>query len=665
MHVLSSWARAWLGSIGFSAAACLVHAAKWPAVDPAELAETKGRIDPEAGVEVLEYRTVIDQQDSFGAFTDVYLRLKVFTAEGVDKVSKVEIPFDRGIARVDNIEARTIRPDGSIVLLKSKDVFDREIVKGDGLRMHVKSFAPPAIEPGVIVEYRYSISSDRLVGFFPLIFQDEYPVRKVTYRFRPFGRLPPGFDMQALYFGYPKTELKPDRAGYYEFAMTNQHAKKDESFGPPVFYRRAAVLLYYTDDMSKTPERYWAQISADLQRDTKSKAKATKAIKAEAARIVAGAGSDDEKLQRLHDFCRSEIRNIDRTSSGYSKAQRKKLSENDDADDTLKHRYGTTDDIQRLFVALAGAAGFDARLAKGNDRTDIVYDKSLPVPFAFTDLIAAVRRDESWAFFDPGATYLPPATIAWRNGDTSVIVASDTDGLIIPILSAPAARSVRHQAANLSVNDDGSLEGDVTLGYSGYFESTEKNELESATPDEIEKHLLAAIEPHLTGAEITNIKVENADKPLAPFKVSYHLKVPDFAERTGARLFVQPAVFHRGGRALFEAEKRESSILFPHRYREIDEITLTLPEGFEIEAAAAPTDLDLGASGNYHVEIRWAPKRRTVFYRREFQLNSIGFPSKSYPGVKRLFEMIHERDNHTLTFHQAEPKAGAQSEDQP
>jgi hypothetical protein len=660
MHASFPLARAVLGSIVFSAAACLVHAAKWPAVIPAELAETKGRIDPDAGVEVLESVTVIDQADASSLMTDVYVRLKVFTAQGVDKMSKVEIPFDRTAARVSGIEARTTKPDGSTVELKSKDVFEREVVKGGGVRVHVKSFAPPGLEPGAIVEYRCSITNTRGVGFFPLVFQDEYPARSVTYRFRPFGMLPPGFGMQALFMGYPKKELTPSRDGYYEFTMTNQAAKKDEIFGPPQFYRRAAVLLYYTFDMPKTPERYWAKLSGDLLSETKSKASASKAIKAEAARLIAGATSHDEKLQRLHDFCRGEIRNTQRDGSHFTKEQRAKLKRNDDADDTLQHRYGNSEDIQRLFVALATAAGFDARLARANDRTVFVHENSLAVPFAFTHLIAAVRRGESWTFFEPGDTYLPPATIAWQHGDTSALVANEKTGLIVSARSAPAERSVRHQSANLTVNDDGSLEGDVALDYTGYFETTEKNALDAATPDEIEKHLLATIEPHLKGAEITAIKVENADKALAPLKVTYHLKVPDFAERTGSRLFVQPNVFHRGDRALFEAEKRETTILFPHRYREVDEITVTLPEGFELEAGAAPPDIDLGGVGKYQVEIRWSPKRRAAIYRREFQLNAIGFPSQSYPGVKRMFEIVHERDNHTLTFHQAETKAEGQ-----
>lgn len=650
---LSSLARTLFGSCLFSAVACLAAAAEWPAIVPAELAATHGQIDPEAAVEVLESVTVIDQRASSGISTEVYMRLKVFTAVGVDQVSKVEIPFDRRTARVKEIEARTIRPDGSVVAVKNQDIFEREVVKGGGVREHLMSFAPPAIEPGAIIEYRYRMVDDRFVGFFPFVFQGAKPARKITYRFRPTSRLPPSIIMQALFFHYPQRELKADRSGYYEFTMTNQPAVKDESFAPPIFYRCAAVLLYYIYSVPDEPARYWPRISADLLRDTKSKAKPTKTVKAEAARLIAGAATDDEKLRRIHDFCRGEIRNIHRP--GLTNEQRKKLSENYSAADTLKHRYGTAGDIRRLFVALAIAAGFDARLALGNDRRAIMFEPSLAIPFAFTDPLAAVRRGDAWVFFDPGATYLPPATVPWHNGETAAIIANEPSSLIVQVASAPTAHSLRHQRAALSINEDGSLEGDVTLSYAGYYEWNEKEELESAGPAEIEKYLLATIEPHLQGAEISAIKVENADKALAPLKITYRLKVPDFAERTGARLFVQPSVFRRGGRALFEAEKRDSMILFRHRANEIDDISISVPEGFDIEAASAPADIDLGTAGNYRVNLRWAPKSRTVLYRREFQLNSIGFPAASYAKIKRLFEVIHERDNHTLTFRQSAP----------
>ena len=629
-----------------------LSAASWPANNPAELADTQPQVEPDAGVEILAQETELDASDFNFTATDVYLRLKVYTNEGVDKVAKIQIPYNREDDSVRSIEARTIKPNGTILELKRQDIFDREIVKAGNIRIRVKSFAPPGLEPGDIVEYRYHLSHDGRNTMFPFVFQSDKPARSVVYRLKPLGQPVPGLSIQALYVNYPMKELKTNRQGYFEFTAQNVRSRKEEPLGPPVTHLLTSVVLYYALDAAKSPDAFWSDASHRLSRETEVATKLTKTIIDEAQRLVSPADTVDEKLRKLHDFCRSQIMNRNSDATGLSREERRKLKPNASAADTLKARQGNANEINALFVALARAAGFDARLALGNDRTQFLFAPTVPVPFAFTRRVAAVNLGERWAFFDPGAIYLPAGMLDWRIGDTSILIANEKQKLIQPLASAPAERSLRHQTATLAIQADGSLEGDVTLECTGYFEAAEKNSLDAATPDETEKRLKGDLEPHLKGVELSDIKVENANKPLDPLKVSFHLRVPEFAERTGSRLFVQPGVFRRGGHALFEAATREATIIFPHRYHELDEITLTVPEGMEIEAASAPPDLDLGKVGAYSVDLSWTAAKRTLHYKREFTLNAIGFQVDRYPAVKRLFEVIHERDNHTLSFRQ-------------
>lgn len=649
MHVTSRYCLVLaIASLG----ALPLAASSWPAIKPAELAETKPQVEPDAGLEILEQVTELDASDLNTTHTDVYVRLKVFTNEGVGRVAKIQIPYNRQDDSVGGIEARTIKPNGTILELKRQDIFDREIVKTGSLRTWVKSFAPPGLEPGDIVEYHYRATHDGPNFMFPFVFQSDKPARSVVYRLKPLGVPVPGLSMQALYVNYPMKELKVDRQGYYEFTAQNLHSRKEEPFHPPLTHVLTSVVLYYLLDVPKTPDAFWAEASHRLSRETEATAKPSKTIVAQAQALVLPADPVDEKLRKLHDFCRSQILNRNSDATGLSKEERRKLKPNSSAADTLKSRQGSASEINALFVALARAAGFDARLAMGNDRTEFLFAPTVPVPFAFTRRIAAVNLGERWAYFDPGAIYLPAGMADWRIGDTAVLIADEKQKLIQPLASAPAERSRRHQTATLAIQEDGSLEGDVTLQCTGYFEAGDKSSLGAATPDEIEKRLKGDLEPHLKGVELSMIKVENASKPLEPLKVSYHLKVPEFAERTGSRLFVQPAIFRRGGPALFEAATRESIVLFPHRYDEIDEIALTVPEGLELEAGSAPPDLDLGKAGAYTVEIGWAAAKHTLHYKREFILSAVVFPVELYPTVKRIFEVIHERDNHTLTFRQ-------------
>jgi hypothetical protein len=642
----------WLAVAGLGALP--LSASSWPAINPAELADTKPQVEPDAGLEILAQETELDAGDFYHTTTDVYLRLKVYTNEGVDKVAKIQIPYSKEDDSVGGIEARTIKPNGTILELKRQDIFDREIVKAGNIRTRVKSFAPPGLEPGDIVEYRYRLSHDGLNVMFPFVFQSDKPARSVVYRLKTLEQPVPGLSIQALYVNYPIKELKPNRQGFFEFAAQNVHSRKEEPFHPPATHILTSVVLYYAVNVPQSPDEFWGDMSRRLYRETESTAKPTKTIIAEAQRLVAPADSVDEKLRKLHDFCRTEIINRTSDATGLTREERRKLKPNSSAADTLKTRQGSPTEINALFVALARAAGFDARLALGNDRTQFLFAPTVPVPFAFTRHVAAVNLGERWAFFDPGALYLPAGMLDWRIGDTSLLIANDKQKLIQPLASAPAERSRRHQSATLAIQEDGSLEGDITLECTGYFEAAEKNSLDAATTDEIEKRLKADLEPHLKGVELSAIKVEHARKPLEPLKVSFHVKVPEFAERTGSRLFVQPGVFRRGGRALFEAATRESTMLFPHRYQELDEVALTVPEGMTIEAGSAPAGLDLGKVGAYSVDIRWAAKTRTLYYQREFALNVVVFPADRYPVVKRIFEVIHERDNHTLTFRQAD-----------
>ncbi len=66
-----------------------------------------------------------------------YVRVKVFNKRGREKYSKVDIPYIKG-AKIKNIMARVIKPDGSTVELAKTDVFDREIAKADKVKIKAK-----------------------------------------------------------------------------------------------------------------------------------------------------------------------------------------------------------------------------------------------------------------------------------------------------------------------------------------------------------------------------------------------------------------------------------------------------------------------------------------------------------------------------------------------
>ena len=202
------------------------HAAKWQPVDPAELADTKPQVDPEAGAEILLREVVIHHNEIDEFVRTYYVRAKIYNQRGLEEFAKVELAYDKKTT-VRDIAARTIKPDGTILELGKKDVYDRVVVKAGSERVNVKSFAPAGLEVGAIVEYSYTEIAD-LVEQYAAVGIEEfvlsgYPHLEEAYWFgegvlpelarrgRWESPLPPSTTRAAVPFGAAAAEPHTDR----------------------------------------------------------------------------------------------------------------------------------------------------------------------------------------------------------------------------------------------------------------------------------------------------------------------------------------------------------------------------------------------------------------------------------------------------------------------
>jgi hypothetical protein len=113
----------------------------------------------QAGLDaMILYRNVVvdvSKANTDGDAESEYYRIKIFTQEGT-KRGHVQVEYDKKIASVVHVEGRTIRPDGSIVKFDGQ-VLETTVEKSSGQKVLAKSFTLPDVEPGCIIEYRYSI----------------------------------------------------------------------------------------------------------------------------------------------------------------------------------------------------------------------------------------------------------------------------------------------------------------------------------------------------------------------------------------------------------------------------------------------------------------------------------------------------------------------------
>ena len=103
----------------------------WRPIGPADLALKAPVVEKDADAEALFWEVRLSDDPNGDLIFNHYVRIKVFTDRGRESQSKIDIPFGKFSSReikINDIAARTVKPDGSIVELKSQDVFERAIV---------------------------------------------------------------------------------------------------------------------------------------------------------------------------------------------------------------------------------------------------------------------------------------------------------------------------------------------------------------------------------------------------------------------------------------------------------------------------------------------------------------------------------------------------------
>ena len=628
------------------AAAPVLAGDDWKPIDPAHLALKAPVVESDADAEAIFWDVQVDFSSGKSVFAN-YVRIKIFTERGKELRSKVELRYSSK-NKIEDIAGRTIKTDGTIVDLKNEAIFDSTLVKLRGLKINAKTFAMPAVEPGVIIEYRWREVRHDSGYFARLTFQRDIPIQLVKYTLKTSSDS--HMDFRTRSFNMERTPMVPEKDKRFSFSMTNVRAFHDEPHMPPEDQVRSWMLVYYQPLYSTSVD--FTKVVYD---EYKSKMKVNDDIRRGAQAAIGNASTPDQKLERLFEFCRTKIKNINDDASGLTADDLAKLKENKTAGDTLKRGMGTGEDIDLLFGALASAAGFDARVAHLADRSDIFFS-----PDGFDFLLnlyfmrsynIAVRVENGWRFFDPASQYVPLGMLRWQEeGGKALIVGPISSVEKTPL--SPPEKSVKKRTAKLRLSEDGTLEGDVRMEYTGHFAVEKKEENDNESLEQREKNLRDMIKEQMSTAELSDIRIENVVDPVKPFVYSFHVRVPGYAQRTGKRLFLQPAFFEKGIAAMFSASSRKHGIYFHYSWSEDDAVTLDLPAGFALENAEAPQSFGARDVAEYKVKISVVGKAEALEYRRTFRFDGLLFPVSSYAGLKLMFDAVYLSDNHTITLKQ-------------
>jgi hypothetical protein len=628
-------------------------AADWLPVTDAERGLKESRVEQGAAAEALFWHIDVVQKLDFIPQTTYanYIRIKLFTQYGCQTQGTVRLPA----SAAGTVSGRTVKPDGRVVDLGKDAISIRNVAAVRGLKINQIGFVLPALEPGDIIEYRWSETHYDFSWQVRLEFQLDIPVQHVRYSIRPVSPVSSDLVMlsSAMFQMEPPPPVKGSN-GYYTVSMDNVAGYVEEPMMPPPAQTRPWMLLHYT--AMKPSQMYWADAGRDLFGLTRRLSKSNDHVRRAAAEAIAEATDPEEKLARLARYCRAKIKNV--AGDDITQRQREKAAENRTPSDTLKRGLGTTSDVRMLFLALASAAGFDARLARLADRSDIVFNPAMVDVNLLPLTAVAVKLGERWRFYDAAARELPPGMLPWQEQGVPALISDPEQAVFATTQPSGPEESVTSRTGTFELQEDGSIEGEVRLAYTGHSAAERRQALETESPAQREEDLKDDVRRQFESAEVSQVKIENIGDAEQPLAYSYRVKIPAYAQRTGKRLLLQLGYFERGQPARFASAQRRYPVFFDYAWTEQDRITVKVPEGYVLENAEAPGPVRLGEAGEYEATVLASAGK--VVYRRKLAFGRGGrliSPVDLYPFLKHKFDAIHEQDQRVLTLRQTPPRA--------
>jgi hypothetical protein len=625
----------------------------WRPISPSDLSAASSTVEPNADAEAIFWEVRVDDSNSSEVSLNHYVRLKIFTEKGREDYSKHDILFLKG-TKVKDVEAKVTKPDGSAIYLDKKDVMEREIIKANGFKVRAKSFALPGLEIGSIVEYKYREVIDDGSANMRLMFQRDIPIRTISYYVRPFNG-----NKSMLYTAYNMKDVTfvKDKNDYYRATMNNVPAFHEEPYSLPEDELKSWVYLYYSYGSAVSPMIYWGPISQSYYELSKKYFKPNKEIKSAVDELIAGASSDDEKLRRIYNFVKTNIRNIS-YSKNPSDEDRKRVGKNETAGDVLKLKMGTSGSIDQLFGAMAGSAGFDVRLALSGDRSEIFLNPNIANRWLMINsMLVAINVGGDWKFFHPGNYFSPYGSVSWTIENEQALITDPKDLLWKRVPLSPPETSLTKRSGTFKLLPDGTLEGDGTFEYSGhdayYHKYRNLGETDADKEGFLKNLLIKNLSPSV---ELISFSIENGEDPEKPFIYKFKIRVPNYAVRTGKRIFFVPNVYEAVSKPVFTAAKRNSDVYVSYPWKETESIVIKLPEGFSLESGDSPSPLsDSSGILKYSPTIGISQDKKELHYSREFSFGNGGhirFGPNFYPAIKQMFEIVNKGDLHQLTLRQ-------------
>jgi hypothetical protein len=437
----------------------------------------------------------------------------------------------------------------------------------------------------------------------------------------------------------------------------NVPAFQTEDYMPPENELKYRVVFVYSLGVPEmNVEKYWNHFNKRSYDAVEHFIGKKKEMEAAASQAVAANDPPEVKLQKLYARAQ-QIRNLEyEVEKTEAEEKREKLKAADNVADVLKNGFGTGEQITWLFLGMVRAAGFEAYPCYVSRRNEYFFRKERINDRELDESVVLVKLNGKDLYFDPGSKYTAFGLLPWTESGVAGLKLDKNGGTWIQTNLPDSNASRIERSADLKLTQEGSLEGKLTITYSGLEASSrrteERHEDEAGRKKYLEDEVKESV-PVGTEVDLTN-KPDWTSSAMTMVAV-YDLKVPGWITGAGRRAFFPTGLFGADEKHMFEHSTRVYPIYFQYPFKKIDDLKVELPLGWQVGSVPKPIDQDAKAA---EFSLKVEGDKGELHIHRELRSDLTLVGVNLYPVLRGFYQTVQSEDNQQVVLQPGNASAG-------
>jgi hypothetical protein len=416
------------------------------------------------------------------------------------------------------------------------------------------------------------------------------------------------------------------------------------------------VFTYSEDGFENEAAKFWRKFGKKENDHLESFVGKRKELEAAVSQIVSSLDSSDSKLRKIYARVQ-QLKNLSYESrKTVQEEKRDKQKKIENAADVLKNGYGYGRDLNWLFVGLARAAGFDASGALVSTRDDYFFNDTRMDARELNSSVAIVKVDNKEIYCSPGTAFAPYGLLPWYETSVKGMKLNRDGGTWVQTPLPESSDSEIRRTANFHLGEDGSLEGKITLTFTGLEAINRRQEHYNQDAEERKKYLEGLLKEYVPGAmeaDLTNQPGWTASE--TPLVAEFDAKIPGWTSGAGRRALLAAGIFSATERQIFQHADRTNAVYFPFLFRKVDDVTIQLPLDWKVSSLPKDQDQDAKAA---EYTLKFEQKSGEVHITRVLRSDLIMIPKDSYPALRNFYQAVKSGDEQQIVL---QPGASAAS----